>query len=139
MVGDGLNDAAALAGASIGIAIGAGSQVTVNSAHVVLVKPSLQGILSFLELGGATMRTIYRNFAWALSFNVIGIPLAAGAGTPWGVMLPPVLCGAAMAVSSVIVVSSSLFLRCFRPTTFRGRSPRAHQRFAGQERTQVVN
>jgi len=113
MVGDGLNDAAAMASASMGIAIGAGSHVTVDSAQVVLTQSRLGDVLVFLKLGNATMRTVYRNFAWALIFNVIGVPLAAGLGMPWGYMLPPIACGLAMASSSVIVITSSLMLRCF--------------------------
>lgn len=110
MVGDGLNDAAALAGASIGVAIGAGAHVSVESAHVVLMGSKLSDLPIFLDLAAATMRTIYRNFVWALGFNLLGLPLAAGCGEAFGVSLPPVACGAAMACSSVLVVSSSLLL-----------------------------
>lgn len=110
MVGDGLNDAAALASSSVGVAIGTGTQVTMESAQVILLGSKLSDLIFFLNLSRATMRTIYRNFAWALGFNIIGLPLAAGLGTPWGLQLPPSFCGSAMAFSSVLVVSSSLML-----------------------------
>eukprot|EP00929_Paragymnodinium_shiwhaense_P115335 TRINITY_DN8410_c0_g1_i1.p1 TRINITY_DN8410_c0_g1~~TRINITY_DN8410_c0_g1_i1.p1 ORF type:complete len:1134 (+),score=277.12 TRINITY_DN8410_c0_g1_i1:79-3480(+) len=115
MVGDGVNDAAALSSASLGVAIGAGSHVSMEAADVVLVRSSLSDLLTFLDLGRATMRTMYRNFVWALIFNIVGIPLAAGVGVPWHVTLPPIACGVAMACSSVTVVLSSVTLKLWRP------------------------
>jgi len=123
MVGDGLNDAAALAGASIGVAIGAGAHVSVESAHVVLMGSRLSDLPIFLDLAAATMRTIYRNFVWALGFNLLGLPLAAGCGEAFGISLPPVACGAAMACSSVLVVSSSSLLLGLCHRVPRGQKP----------------
>jgi len=117
MVGDGINDAAALAGADLSIAIGTGSHVTSDSADVVLTHSAISAIPALLDLGTLTMRTIYRNFVWGAGFNIIGLPLAAGIGAPWGVELPPIACGVAMASSSVIVICSSLTITCFRPKT----------------------
>jgi len=149
MVGDGINDSVALTEADVGIAIGRGADIAIDSADVVLTRGSLMGVVSAVKLGRRVLLNVYENLFWAFSYNIIGIPLAAGAFSKLlGWSLTPMFGAAAMSVSSFLVVMNALRLNLYNPEKIRKNKNKSLQNkenypkiteFSGNERNNIMN